>query len=265
MPISFGMPALIEAPSLTQSLAIAKELGLNFVEINSNLPIYRLDKVDLEAMQDEIANSGLQVTLHLEEYLHLTDLDERVRKQYQEILKQEIIAAKYLGLPVLNLHLLDGVKYTLPDRVVHVFDVYETDFQQGVQELLDICEDTIGGAPMLIAIENLNGYNMSVKNAIAHLLTSPVFTLTWDVGHDICAQGADKDYLSKYEHRIKHMHLHDALLPNRPHLTLGEGCVDLDSCLRLADKNNMSCVVEVKHLHSLRQSVSWLRTHAYLD
>lgn len=41
MPIHFGLPTLIQLPTLSENLALCAELGLDFVEINMNLPHFQ--------------------------------------------------------------------------------------------------------------------------------------------------------------------------------------------------------------------------------
>jgi len=42
------MPTLIEYPSLEQNLSLCSELGLDFVELNMNMPEYQLDRIDVK-------------------------------------------------------------------------------------------------------------------------------------------------------------------------------------------------------------------------
>lgn len=38
--VIYGMPTLIQCESLEECIALCKELGLDFIEINMNLPQY---------------------------------------------------------------------------------------------------------------------------------------------------------------------------------------------------------------------------------
>jgi sugar phosphate isomerase/epimerase len=58
------------------------------------------------------------------------------------------------------------------------------------------------------------------------------------------------------------MHIHDAVGQNN-HLPLGTGEIDLDNRLLLAIKNNCRCVIEVKTVQGLQESVDWLRDSDY--
>lgn len=258
--LKIGMPALIEAPSIKESIALATELGFDFIEINSNLPIYQADQIDIERTKAMLEESGLFLTLHLEEYLHLTDLNPRISKLFQDILLGEIELAKKLSIPTLTLHLLNGVRYTLPERRVYVFEAYSQQFLQGVRDLRQACEEAIGDSGIRICIENLDGYIPIVVEAIGAFLESPAFGVTWDVGHDHCHNGADRPWIFRHSERVKHMHIHDASLKN-DHLTLGSGDIDLGARFAFAREQKSSCLIEVKTAESLRQSAAYLQQH----
>ena len=99
----------------------------------------------------------------------------------------------------------------------------------------------------------------SGKEALEMLLHSPVFALTYDVGHDHGCGGLDAAYIGQNAAHLTHMHLHDAL-GRKNHLPLGTGEIDLNACLRLADAHDCRVVLETKTVEGLRQSVRWLRS-----
>lgn len=43
--MDFGMPILIENKSLEKNVDLCRELGLQFVELNMNLPEYQIEKL----------------------------------------------------------------------------------------------------------------------------------------------------------------------------------------------------------------------------
>ena len=50
--MDFGMPTLIELKSLEACVALCKENGLQFVEINMNLPEYQADRINADAFAE---------------------------------------------------------------------------------------------------------------------------------------------------------------------------------------------------------------------
>ena len=45
--INYGMPTLIETSTVEECAKLCAELGLDFIELNMNLPQYQLDKITL--------------------------------------------------------------------------------------------------------------------------------------------------------------------------------------------------------------------------
>ena len=54
--IDIGMPTLIELPEIDDCAGLCRELGLQFIELNMNLPQYQVNTIDLVKFK-EIAAS----------------------------------------------------------------------------------------------------------------------------------------------------------------------------------------------------------------
>lgn len=50
--LTFGMPTLIEFDTLEQNAQLCSELGLDFIEINMNLPQYQTHNLDSQVLLD---------------------------------------------------------------------------------------------------------------------------------------------------------------------------------------------------------------------
>ena len=85
--------------------------------------------------------------------------------------------------------------------------------------------------------------------------------LTLDGGHMHSAGYVDDDVYIVHSGKLRHMHLHDALLmqAGQCHLPLGEGNLDWRDSLRTAEMRHCRAVIEVKTLSALRDSVKTLR------
>lgn len=83
-----------------------------------------------------------------------------------------------------------------------------------------LCEKEVGDVPILITIENTDGFRSYEKKAIEFLLESPVFALTWDIGHSFVEAEKDVPFIKKHVKRLKHFHIHDADEKHN-HLMLG--------------------------------------------
>ncbi len=225
--MDFGMPTLIENQDLEENIALCLELGLQFIELNMNLPLFQ--------------------TQQLEETKKLRSL----------------AAAKEIGVPLLNMHMHQGVYFTLPDRRVYLFDTYRKEYMENFARFRELCERVAKDSGIKVCIENTDGFHDFEKETIDYLLQSEMFGLTWDIGHSHGCGNVDESFLMGRKDRLQHFHIHDGK-GSKNHLTLGTGEIDLAQRLRLAKTNGCRCVVETKTVEALRQSVAWLKENGYL-
>ena len=269
--MQFGMPTLIENRTLAENIALCKRLGLHFIELNMNFPEYQLDQLERGEVLDAADAAGIYYTIHLDERLDVADFNPLVSAAYLETVRRTIEAAKKMlclrdryGDPsqplVLNMHMNHGIYITLPDRKVQM---YERDFDTYMKSFATFrcrCEEWIGGADVVIAIENTDSFREYEKKAIEYLLQSPNFGLTWDIGHSKAAGERDVPFLMRRQPKLVHFHIHDGSeAPPRNHLALGDGEIDLRERLRFAENCNGRCVLETKTIEALEKSVEWLK------
>lgn len=257
-----GMPTLIECPTAEESAKLCKMLGLQFVELNMNLPAYQLDAVDIPHLQAVAEQYGIFYTIHLDENLNVSDFNPYVAEAYLRTVRETIALAKELRAPILNMHLSTGVYFTLPERKVFLFDVYRERYLESMCALRDTVDAAIGGAEIKLCIENCGKYTDVQRQAIELLLQSSAFGLTFDIGHNACAKEPAEPFILAHGERLLHMHLHDADRESRKdHLALGTGGLDLKRYVALAKERNCTAVLETKTADGLCRSVEWMRKH----
>lgn len=257
--MQFGMPTLIETTTLDECAALCQELQLVFIELNMNLPQYQADKIDVPKFAEIADKHAIYYTIHLDENLNPCDFNSAVAEAYTDTVLRTIEIAKQLGVPVLNMHLSSGVYFTLPDRKVYLFDEYKDMYLEKLKAFRDACEGAIGGSNIKICTENTGSFQEKFADtAISLLLKSPVFSLTFDIGHDGANGFLQQPLIFQNIDRLCHMHLHD-VKDKKDHLPLGTGELDLSGYLSLAEKHGCRCVLETKTINGLRQSVEWLR------
>ena len=254
--MKFGMPTLIELPDMEDSARLCRELGLQFVEFNMNLPQYQPHTLDRRGLDRIRKEYGISYTVHLDENMNVADFNPYVMEGYFRTVKETVNLAKDLEIPVLNMHLSRGVHFTLPDRKVFLFDQFREDYLRRIRAFRDFCTETVGNAPIKICLENYSGYLDFQKEAIGALLESPVFGLTLDVGHNHCTEHCDEAITLKNRSRLCHMHLHDAR-GKQDHQALGDGEVDIRRYFDLARSCGCSVLLETKTIAGLRTSVEW--------
>ncbi len=258
--MDFGMPTLIELKSLDTCAALCKELDLQFIELNMNLPEYQADRIDAGAFDEIVQRYGIYYTIHLGENLNPCDFNEKVATAYTETVLQTIAIAKQLHIPVLNMHLSKGVYFTLPEKKVSLFNEYMDVYLAKLAAFRDYCEKAIGGEDIKICVENAGGYNKEfLQKGLTLLLESKVFALTVDFGHNAGIGGGDEEVIMKHKKRLCHMHIHDAK-DKCDHLPLGTGELDLSKYFYLAKTQNCRVVLETKTVAGLKESVKWIKS-----
>lgn len=257
---NYGMPTLIETSTLEECAKLCAELGLDFIELNMNLPQYQLDKIDVEYFKSIAEKYGIWYTIHLDENLNISGFNPFVAEAYQNTVLDTIGIAKQLDIKVLNMHMAKGVYFTLPDRKVLLFSEYKEQYLKSIVDFRKMCETAIDDANIKICIENCDGYENFQKEAIELLLESKVFALTFDVGHNHGIGGTDEEFIMKHKNRLKHIHLHDAQ-GRKNHLALGTGEINIEKYINLAKEQNCRVVLETKTIDGLKQSVEWLKGH----
>lgn len=262
--MTYGMPTLIEFDTLEENAILCHKLGLKFIELNMNLPQYTENKLKeigfLKALSEEY---GMFYTIHLDENLNVCDFNSRVGRAYEETVYEIIEAALTLGAPLINMHMHNGIFVTLPDRQVYLYEKYKEIYLEKLIAFRDHCSKLIGNNNLLVSMENTGGFHPFQKEGIEEMLKSPVFSLTWDIGHSHAAGGEDEIFILSHKDRLKHFHIHDAS-GKKNHLTLGTGDIKLQEKLSLAVETGSRCVLETKTSVSLSESVAWLRERELL-
>ena len=255
--MDFGMPYLLEMRSIEESCALAKELGLQFVELNANFPDCLLEKLDPAELHRLGKRYGLYFTLHIEDDSNPFTFNSLVRNAWLKSCRHALDIAAALKMPIVNMHLPKGEYVTLPDRRVYMFERYAEEFNAGIRDFRAMCEEALEGTTTRIAIENTNGWKAYEQRAIAYLLESPVFGLNLDIGHSHGTGGTDEAFFHDHDEKLIHMHGHDAL-GKKDHLALGDGEIDLAAKFAWAKRRDARVVLETKTVEALRTSVARL-------
>lgn len=268
----FGMPTLIENKTLEENIALCERLGLQFIELNMNFPEYQLEQLE---QTDTFIKAAEQVqiyyTIHLDENLNIADFNPLVTDAYLETVRRTIEVAKKLlplrdkyGDPTqpltLNMHMNHGIYITLPDKKVQMYERDFDTYMKSFERFRKSCEQWIADSDIKIVIENTDGFRDYEKKSIDFLLESPFFALTWDIGHSKAIGEKDVPFIKSHTDRLIHFHIHDGSEnPPKNHLALGDGEIDLDDRLKLAESRNARCVLETKTVAALEKSVNYLK------
>ena len=256
--IDFGMPTLIELPSVERSASLCRRLGLKFIELNMSFPQNQLETLDIARLKKIADKFGIYYTIHIDESFDPCSANSQVAKAYVQYFMDTIELAKELHIPTLNMHLLRGIYVTLPHKRVFIHEENEAVYLEKLRSFRDLAEKAVGESGVKICIENTDGFDLPfLQHALELLLESPVFALTFDIGHDHAIKGIDRPIIMQWEDRLFHMHMHDAL-GSKVHLALGDGELDLWEYLSLAKKHDCRVVLETKTLAALKSSAGWI-------
>lgn len=279
--MQFGMPTLIENGTLEDNISLCKKLDLQFLELNMNFPEYQLDKLEhTDKFYSAADQAGLYYTIHLDENLNIADFNPLVANAYLETVKRAVEAAKRL-IPlrdkygdksqplVVNMHMHHGIYITLPDRKVQMYDRDFDVYFHSFLKFRALCEEWIGDSDIVVSIENTDGFRGYEKRVIEYLLESPKFGLTWDIGHSKATGETDVPFIMEHANKLRHFHIHDGIAKSgnqegRNHLALGDGEINIQERLSMADHRNARCVLETKTIAALKKSVEYLKAYENL-
>lgn len=261
--LKYGAPTMVEMETLEQAAQVCADLKLDFLELNINFPQYLLRELDADKLRELAARYGIFYTLHLDDEMSIADFNPNIAQGYCQTVYDAIALSRKLGITRLNMHMSRGAKYTLPDRVIYFFEAYEQDYLDRIRSFRDECTRRIGDSGITICVENTAGYLPFQRKAVELLLESPVFGLTFDIGHNYCSGNMDEEFILSHKDRLKHFHIHDCVEGKKDHRTLGTGVLDVKRYLKLAEELDCTAVVETKTVESLKTSMDWIRSNVW--
>ena len=176
--LRFGMPTLIETATIEECAALCREAGLSFIEMNMNLPQYQVETMDEHHLKQVAKDHGIAYTVHLDENLAPADFSPRVAAAYRQVAVDTIEFAKRMEIPVLNMHLIQGVYFTLPHVKVYLYDKFRDYYRDNMLRFRDECSKAAEGSGVRICIENWHAYTDYQVPVLDELLQSPAFGLT---------------------------------------------------------------------------------------
>ncbi len=258
--MKLGMPALIELPDINSNIAICKDLGLSFIELNMNIPDFCPENLAPDLIRKLSNEKNIEFTLHLPEEIDLASFHPAIRRANLDRCCEAIIWASQAGIHLVNLHINSGIFFTLPSQKVWIYEKYQAKFLQNLITSFKKLLKTAEKSNVRVCIENCNNFYYSfITGAIAKLAEMDGLFFTWDTGHDGKSGFKEKEILLKWEGKISHMHLHD-YNGKSDHQVLFSGIIDIHEMLRFAGNRNLRVVIEVKTVDALKKSVELLQS-----
>lgn len=257
--MDFGMPTFI-GKTLEECAEHCRSLGLQFVEVSMDFPEYQPERIDVDRFAEIAEKYGIYYTMHFEGALNPWEINDRAAAAYTETVLDTVDIAKKLSIPVLNMHFPQGDFITLPDRKVCVYDEYPEEFRRKLTAFRDVCTEAIGDSDIKITVENTRSFMVDfVGEGIGILLQSPVFGLAFDTGHDAAHGFQQFPLIERSLDRLCHMHLHDYSAERGDHLPIGDGTLDIERYLKLAEQHNCRVLLETKTAEGVKLSAERMR------
>lgn len=241
--MKFGMPTLLEFKSIEENVSFAKNLNLDFIELNMDLPYCKINK--------NLKNYDIEFTIHISENYDFFTFDKNLRNFYINELKKIIINGKKYNIKKYNIHLNKGIYFSLPDKKTFINDEFFDEYIKIVKEICKTLNSLAKKYNIEINFENTI-INFAIKKAIEIINSNDYLGFTLDIGHN------EKDnniaLESFKQNKIRHIHIHDYDGKN-DHLEIGSGIIDFKKYDMLIEKNH--CVIELKRSNELINSIKF--------
>lgn len=250
-----GMPALVEYSTLNQLIELCMKLKLSFIELNMNLPYNFIQNLSPNELKKITKETNIKFTMHMPDEADIGSFYESVRAGYVQLFSDTIDWAKEAGVKLLNLHIMEGAKMTLPDRKVYIYDKYSEEFTENFIKSIKTLSSKAQKNNIVLSIENSSNFGKRyIQDVLDEALTYPKIKLTWDTGHDAVSNFKDRIYLLDNREHIAHMHLHDAK-GSHDHQVLFKGELNIKKLLNFAQTMNIMALIEVKTEEALIKSI----------
>ncbi len=247
--MKLGLPQLFEYDKVEDNLILAKELGLDFIELNLNFSYCRKE-MEEGKLVDLLKKYNMEATLHFYDEADFASYDEVVEAYMRLLEKYARLGKGYIKL--INVHnnagpvvTISGVKNYIYDKE---YDDYINRYINNLKKAEKICNDN--GIKMVIENTNIPEY---MKKTYQDLQKAN-FRFNFDIGHDNNDKDMLYNILKEVDLKFDEFHIHDGNTKTC-HLALSEGNIDIKYFKDLAEQHNAYVVLEVKQKSDLIKSV----------
>ena len=247
--MKLGMPQLFEYDNIEDNLILARELGLDFIELNLNFGYCRKEMQEGKLF-DLLKKYNMEATLHFYDEADFASYDEIVNGYLTLLEKYSKLGNGYIKM--INIHnnigpivTISGIKNYIYDKE---YDEYIEKFINNLKKAEEICNKN----NIQMVVENTN-VPIYMKKTYRDLHKAG-FKFNYDIGHDDNDNYMIQEILKETPLEFKEFHFHDG---NRKtcHLSLLEGTIDLKKFKEMAVKADSYVVLEVKQKSDLIKSV----------
>jgi|SRR5690554_2255361 len=253
MKIKYGMPTLIEYNSIEDNILLCKNLSLDFIEINMTMPYCYLENNSISKLNKLKDKYNIEYVMYFPQEIDFGTNYPEIQKANLSLFKRYLEFGTKIGIEKINIHLSSGPNISLPNQTIWI---YEQENKQYIMRLKNEVEKLVKTAyPYQIQV--------CVENPISSRFTKLVFfqlkdieglSFTYNVGSDAQGNFLLEPFFQQYSDKVKLMHLHDYDKENTNQV-LFRGIINLYEKIEYAKKNDLSVVIKVKTVESLKRSV----------
>jgi sugar phosphate isomerase/epimerase len=247
--MKLGMPQLFEYDTIEENLILAKELNLDFIELNLNFSYCRKE-MEEGKLKDLLKKYNMEATLHFYDEADFASYDEVVNAYLNLLEKYAKLGKGYIKL--INVHNNAGPVVTISGVKNYIYDKEYNDYIKryitNLKKAEKICNDN--GIKMVIENTNIPEY---MKKTYLDL-SKENFRFNYDIGHDNNDKDMLYNILKEVDLKFDEFHIHDG---NKEtcHLSLNEGDINIKEFKILAEKHEAYVVLEVKQKSDLVKSL----------
>ena len=253
--IKLGMPQLFEFETIEDNLKLAKELDLDFIELNLNFGYCRKE-MEAGTVKALLEKYGIKATLHFYDEADLGSYPEVVEAYLQLLERYCKLGEGYIES--MNIHLCPGPVVTISGVKNYI---YEKEYDEYIERFvfnLHRAEKICNSHGIRMVIENTDNIPSMCKKTYKDLYDAG-FKFCYDIGHDHLSYDLVWECLETIPLEFEEFHFHDGKDRKKCHLALGEGTIDLKKFKNLTEKYDAWVNLEVKQASDLRVSVPYFR------
>ena len=249
--MKLGMPSLFEFDSIEDNIKLAKELDLDFIEINYNFN-YCQDAVLNNTISQLLVNNDLEASIHYFDHADFGAIDE-IRLTYIKLFEQMIDKIKDIKeIKNIVVHLNPGPIVTINGKRFYVYEKEESIFKQRLFDSYKRINELCTLYDKQLVIENIDLPTFLKKVYLE--LNDMNYCFCFDIGHDYKYNSKVNIMQQDHNFTFKEFHIHNSD-GFKDHLPLNNGLININYFKRMASIHDAMVVIEVKNKEDLKVSV----------
>ncbi len=232
---------------IVNEISLVAESKFDFVEISIEPEIFFSNQLVIRrsGIKKILHKNGMFVVVHAPWNTEFGNSYKEIREGWIEFCKTIIDITKPIGMKKLNVHLYSSQNLQnkkLKDLIIKncIYSLKKL-VNYGQRKKIEIVLEIMPGRDQIYEIQNIKKILASVEG----------LGLNFDSGHCFVNGKMNyvKKFLSAFQGRITHVHLHDNHGKRDEHLPLGKGSIDFEYIAKIFRKINYSGTITFETFH----------------